>query len=143
MRKYEKSLGVGNSSGKIKDVGRKFGWAIGKREEANRLRDYLNIHIGTINMLLMQQGLEMLDVAAEQSDKNQEDLLNRLENSSKELREVRGDVQAQILAVKENNFMIRKLFRMVSGEVVAHVKALGEMVSKVWYNISNYHRRPS
>lgn len=135
-RKYEKSLGLGNLDSKVKDVGRKIGWGVGKKPDVDRLRDYLNIHIGTINMLLMQHGLEMLDVAARQTDRNQADLITKIENSSRELREVRGDAQAQLLAVRATNSMLHKLLWMVCGDNPTSFKALGDMVSKVWYAIS-------
>lgn len=77
----------------------------------------------------------MLDVAAEQRDKNQEDLKNNIEGSSRELRDVRGDLQAQALAVRENNSMIQKLSWIVGGDVVAPMKALYDMVAKVWYDL--------
>ena len=82
IQKYEESLGLGKSIGKIKDTGRKVQYAFGKNDEASKLRDYLNIHIGTINMLLVQQGLEMLDIASEQTSKNQEELRDKIEASS-------------------------------------------------------------
>lgn len=132
IRRYEKSLGLGQSIGRIKDAGRKVQYAFGKQEEANTLRNYLNIHIGTINMLLVRQGLEMLDVASERSDKNQDELRDRIEGSSRELREVRGNVEAQALAVRENNSIIQKLFWMVSGEIAAPLKSLSQTVAKVW-----------
>ena len=132
IQKYEKSLGLGKSVGRIKDAGRKLQYAFGKKDEADTLRNYLNIHIGIINMLLVTQGLEMLDVASEQTDKNQEELRDRIEGSSRELRVVKGNVEAQTLAVRENNSLIRKLFWMVSGEVAAPLKSLGQTVAKVW-----------
>ncbi len=132
IQKYEKSLGLGKSIGKIKDAGRKVQYAFGKKDEADTLRNYLNIHVGTINMLLVRQGLEMLDVASEQTDKNQEELRDRIEGSSRELREVKGNVEAQVLAVKENSSLIQKLFGMVSGEISAPLKSLGQTVAKVW-----------
>ena len=132
IKKYEKSLGLGKSVGKIKDAGKKVQYAFGKKDEADTLRTYLNMHIGTINMLLVRQGLEMLDVASEQTDKNQEELRDRIEGSSRELREVRGNVEAQALAVRENNSIIQKLFWMVSGELAAPLKSLSQTVAKVW-----------
>ena len=132
IQKYEKSLGLVNSIGKIKDAGRKVQYAFGKKDEANTLRSYLNIHIGTINMLLLQQGLELLDVASEQTDKNQEGLRDIIEVSSRELREVRGNVEAQTLAVRENKSITQKLFWMVSGEIAAPLRSLGRTVAKVW-----------
>ena len=132
IKRYEESLGLGKSVGKIKDAGRKVQYALGKKDEAGKLRNYLNIHIGTINMLLVQQGLEMLDVASEQTSKNQEELRDRIEASSKELREMRGNTEAQAFAVRENTSSIQKLFWMVSGEVAAPLKILTQTVAKVW-----------
>lgn len=132
IQKYEKSLGLGKSVGKVKEVGRKVQYAFGKKDEANRLRDRLSIHIGTINMLLLRQGLEVLDVGSEQTDENQKELRNRIEGSSRELREVRGNVEAQALATRENSSITQKLFWMVSGDIAAPLKSLSQTVAKLW-----------
>ena len=132
VQKYEKSLGLGRSVTKIRDAGRKVQYAFGKKDEATTLRSYLNIHIGTINMLMVRQSLEMLDVALEQTDKNSEELKERIEGSSRELREVRGNMEAQALAVRENNSIIQKLFWMVSSELAVPLKSLSQTVAKVW-----------
>lgn len=132
IQKYEKSFGLGKTLGKIKDAARKVQYGFKGNDEASRLRSYLNIHIGTINMLLVQQGLVMLDVASEQTEKNQEELMDMLEGSSRELREVSGNVEAQALAVRENKSIIQKLFWMVSGEIAAPLKSLNQTVAKVW-----------
>ena len=132
IQKYEKSLGPGKTAGRLKDAGRKIQYAFGKKDEVNTLRNYLNLHIGTINILLVRQGLEMLDIASEYIEKNQEELMDRIEFSSKELREVSGNVEAQALAVRENKSMIQKLFWMVSGEIAAPLKSLGQTVANVW-----------
>ena len=125
-------MGLGKSVDKVRDAGRKIQYALGKKDEANRLRNYLNLHIGTINMLILQNGLEKLDVASEQSNKNQEETRNGIEDCSKELSEVKGNVEAQVLAVRENNSMIQRLFGMVSGEIAAPLKTLSQTVAKVW-----------
>ena len=132
IQKYEKSLGLGKSVDKVRDTGRKIQYALGKKEEANRLRNYLNLHIGTINMLMLQNGLEKLDVASEQSNKNREETKKGIEGYSRELKEVKGSIEAQVLAVRENNSVIQKLFWMVSGEIAAPLKTLSQTVAKVW-----------
>lgn len=101
-------------------------------DEADRLRNYLNIHIGTINMLLVRHGLELLDLSSEQIYKNHQELRDGIEDSSRDLREVRGNVEAQALAFKENNSLIQKLFGMVSGEIAAPLNSLSQTVAKVW-----------
>lgn len=100
--------------------------------EANRLRHYLNLHIGTINTLMLQNGLERLDVASEQSERNQEETKDRIETCIRELKEVKGNVEAQVLAVRENDSITHKLFGMVSGEIAASLKTLSQTVAKVW-----------
>ena len=132
IKKYEKSLGLGKSVDKVRDAGRKIQFALGRKEEAHRLRSYLNVHIGTINILMLQNGLERLDVASEQSKNNQEETKNGIEGCSTELKEMKGNVEAQILVVRENNSMIQKLFGMLSGEIAAPLKTLSQTVAKVW-----------
>ncbi|KAK0506962.1 hypothetical protein JMJ35_010662 [Cladonia borealis] len=110
IEKYEESLGLEKSVGKVKDASRKVQYALGKKDEA---------------------GLEMLDIASERTSKNQEELRDRIEASSKELGEIRGNVEAQAFAVRENTSLIQKLFWMVSGEVAAPLKSLGQTVAKV------------
>lgn len=120
------------SNDKIKNAVTKVQFGFKEKTEANTLRNYLNIHIGTINMLLIRQGLETLDVVSECIDKNHEELRVRIEDSTKELREIRGNAQAQAFAVEENNSMLRKLFWMISGDFTAPLRALSQTVAKVW-----------
>ena len=132
IQKYEKSLGLGKSVDKVRDAGRKVQYALGKKDEAKRLRHYLNVHIGTINMFMLQNGLEKLDVASKQSEKNQEETKDGIEGCSRELKDVKGNIGAQILAVRENKSMIQKLLWIVSGEIAASLKTLSQTVAKVW-----------
>ena len=131
-QKYEKSLGLGKSINKIRDTGRKVQYTLEKKDEANKLRHYLILHIGTINMLMLQNGLERLDVASEQNRRNQEEIKDKFESCSRELKEVKGNVEAQVLAVRENKSIIYKLFWMVNDEIVAPLKTLSQTVAKVW-----------
>ena len=45
---------------------------------------------------------------------------------------MRGNTEAQALAVKENTSMLRKLFWMVSGEIAVPLRSLSQAVAKVW-----------
>ncbi len=132
IQKYDKNLGLGKSDDKIKNAARKVQFAFKEKDEAITLRNYLNIHIGTINMLLIRQGLEMLDIASESMDKNHKELRIRIEDSTRELREVKDNAEAQALAVKENSSMLRKLFWMVSSDLTTPLRTLSQTVAKVW-----------
>ena len=132
IQKYDKHLGVGEPNSKIKTAARKVQFAFKEKNEANALRNYLNIDIGTINMLLLRQGFEMLDLASESMDKNYEELRVKIEDSFRELKEVRGNAEAQTLAVKENRSMLRKLLWMVQRDYTIPLRALSQTVAKVW-----------
>ena len=53
MKRYERSLGRGNSAGKLKDVERKLSWGLsGQAATAEKLQRELNSYVGSINMAL-------------------------------------------------------------------------------------------
>ena len=85
IKKYEASLGLGPSRGKISNLETKIRWGLSKKDEALKLRNYLNIHIGSINMMLMAHGLEMLTMAADQSAQDRNDLVKRIEETQSAL----------------------------------------------------------
>lgn len=84
-------------------------------------------------MLLTERGLELLAVASEQTNRNQEELRDMIEGSSRELGEMKSDLKAQALAVRGNWSMIRKLLCMFSGEIEAPLKSLSQTVTKIWW----------
>ena len=133
MRKFDKSLGLGSSDGRLKDVGRKaqWGFGLGKKDEINRLRSYLNIHIGTINMQLTQQGFESISLEHEERQANHMALMNSMESSARQLLDVRGDVQAQSLAITETRSVIQTLLGLFSGDIAVPLRVMTEMVTKV------------
>ena len=128
IQKYEKSLGLGIPVNKISDAGRRVQYALGKKDEANRLRHYLNPHIGTINTVMLQNSLERLDVASEES----REAIYEIQSCSRELNEVKRNAEAQVLAIRENKSMMCKLLKMVNGEIAAPLKTLSQTVAKVW-----------
>lgn len=51
-RKYDRSLGLGNTAGKFKDAHMKIRWGLWKKEAVDELRVKVNAHVGSISMLL-------------------------------------------------------------------------------------------
>ena len=51
-RKYDESLGSGNTRGKVKDTQMKITWALGKKDDVNELRMKVNAYVGSISMLM-------------------------------------------------------------------------------------------
>jgi hypothetical protein len=136
VQKYEQSLGLWATGG-FKSTARKVEWAFRKKEDVRKLRDYLSLHVDSINMLLMSLGLEMLEVAKQQSVDDHLNLRELLQDSCKLTIAVRSDVRDQARVVQENNSMLTKLFGMVHGDIAAPLKMLASTVAKVWYGSFN------
>ncbi|SLM40482.1 hypothetical protein LPUS_11299 [Lasallia pustulata] len=132
VQKYEDSLGLGKSKGLFWDLEKKSKWALCKKEDVRRLRDYLSIHIGSINMMLMACGLEMLSVATTQATKDNMSVQKDLKDSQSTLLEVRDDTMAQKAMLKGNTTMLGRVFGTISGDVVPQLKALVDMATRVW-----------
>lgn len=131
IEKYHESLGVGKSAGKVKDAGKKIQYAFKTRKEADKLREYLKQHIYIINMSLTEYSVKLLAIASEERKENQEELRSRIEGSSKELREVRDNVEAQALNIRSNGSTLRNLLWTVTSEIAAPLKSLGQMVTNI------------
>ena len=84
IKKYDDTLGIAaqSSASRIKGVLRRVDWVWSKKDEIQKLQSYLNVHVGTINMLLLEHGLENLDVFSNQSEENQRDMQKSLENAN-------------------------------------------------------------
>lgn len=133
IEKYDKALGIWGGANPIKKTAGKLRWAFGEKDEIKKLQSYLNIHIGTINILLAEHGLEKMNLAFEKGELDQLHIRERLENTKSLMQWIKDSVVAQTAAVHINNSMLTKLFGMVSGEFGSSLKSLGEMVAKVWY----------
>ena len=131
IEKYHKSLGVGKSAGKVKDAGNKIQYAFKTRGEATKLREYLKQHVYIINMLLIEHGVELLAVAAEERKENQKELKSRMEGSSRQLGEVRGNVEAQAPLIRSIGSMLRNLLWTVTGEIAVPLKSLSQTVTNI------------
>jgi hypothetical protein len=133
IKKYDKSLGTWSQPGSLRSAADKVRWAFGQKNEIIKLQSYLNIHVGTINILLAEYGLEMINISSEKNEANQLHVRERLESTHQVIQWIRNSVSAQGFAIQTTSSMLSKLLEMVSGEVLTSLKSFGEMVSKVWY----------
>ncbi|KAH0562695.1 hypothetical protein GP486_002638 [Trichoglossum hirsutum] len=129
-QKYEGSLGLGKSNGKLKDLNKKILWRLHK-EEVRQLREKLNIHVGTVNMMLMAHGLEMLNTAAGQSKRYQSDIQKRLDDSCTSVEEIRTGTKTQETSIKDNKSMLTRLFGMIEGDMVPQLVYLTDTAKEL------------
>jgi hypothetical protein len=133
IRKLDKSLGVWKKNGVITNTTDKLKWSFGQKEEVCKLQSYLNIHVGTINILLAEHGLEKMDLASEQAVADQLQIRERLEDTRGIVNSIRGSLNAQALIVGTTQKMTTRLCEMIGGEFRTSWRSLGEMVAKVLY----------
>ena len=82
-------------------------------------------------MLLAQHNVELQAVASEERKRNQEELKDRMDGSSRELREVKGNVEAQAVVLQENSSLIGNLFQMVQCDIVAPMRSVSQTVTRL------------
>lgn len=136
IQKYDMALGIWGRANPIKKTADKLRWAFKEKDEIKKLQSYLNIHIGTINMLLAEHGLERMNLASDKGQLDQLHIRERLENTRSLMQWIKGSLIAQTAVVQNNSSMLTELFGMVSGELSGSLKSLREMVAKVWYEIT-------
>ena len=139
IQKYDKSLGVWGKEGVIKSTVDKLRWGFGQKEDIRKLQSYLNIHIGTINILLAEHGLEKMDLASDKAVAHQFHIRERLEITYNVIKTISGNLAMQILIVENTQDMLARLFEMISGEFRTSWRSLGDMVAKVlWVSSPTY-----
>jgi hypothetical protein len=132
IKKYDKTLGVWSKDGRLKGAAHKLGWMYGQKDEIRKLQSYLNVHVGTINILLAEHGLEIMSLASERVEADHMHIRERLDDTRAIINWIKDNVSAQALAVKFTNSMLSSLFDMITGEFRTTLKTLEAMVARVW-----------
>ncbi len=139
IKKYDSSLGVqatsacsADATGKMMGIWKRVDWAWSKKDEIRKLQGYLNIHLGVINMLLLQHGLEKLDIGSKQSEEAQRDMQKSFDHANAMMVQIEQHTRPQALAVQANNTILNRLLSVVRADVVMPLEALTSMVSRVW-----------
>ncbi|KAF2800861.1 hypothetical protein K505DRAFT_227706 [Melanomma pulvis-pyrius CBS 109.77] len=130
-RKYEKSLGIWNKVHIVKSTTNKLGWTFKQKDEIKRLQTYLNVHIGTINILLTEYGLEKMDMADRRAEADCARVRNQLQDTHIILEEVRRSLPDQALLLRNVHSMVRGIHKLVCGEMKSSLEHIGRMVRKV------------
>ncbi|OCL06463.1 hypothetical protein AOQ84DRAFT_410939 [Glonium stellatum] len=115
-RKYEKSLGLRTKSGVLRAAADKVEWAFRQKDEIQKLQSYLNVHVGIINLLLAEHGLEKMDLASQKTEEDQHRVYERLENTRSHLKTIKDNCLAQAVVIQSTNSMLARLLEMINGE---------------------------
>ncbi|KAK4210715.1 hypothetical protein QBC37DRAFT_485230 [Rhypophila decipiens] len=120
IKKYEVTLGPRASSSSIasssKAALRKIKF-INKGEDIDRLRKYLNVHLGTMNILLLEHGLQTMDVCSKALQDQCGSSQTSLRGIDNVVNSTATNVQSQTALVRSTHGILTSLYSMISGEV--------------------------
>lgn len=132
IRKYEKSLGLWRSGNAVKAAKDKLEWTFGHKDAVDKLQKYLNVHLGTINLMLAEYGLESMAIATDKATMGNLHIQERLDNTRTLIEGLGSSIEGQQLIIQNTNSMVTRLLNMVSGELRASWQSLVDMVARVW-----------
>ena len=132
IRKYEASLGLWSRSHTAKTVKDKLCWTFGEKGEVIKLRAYLSMHIETINNMLIQHGLERMDLLGKAAEEGTSQLQLQLDNTQKALATIQKDTAGQAIMLRKGQAMLGTLCKVVSGEIKSTLQQLSQAVTTVW-----------
>jgi hypothetical protein len=138
LKRYETSLGpsaTGSRSAWKAPVD-KVRFRFSGSDEVRRIQSYLSVHIGTLNMLLAEHGLETMNLAQEKTESEQLAIRERLDTTKGVLAQVRDSVTKQAAALYNATALLEQLYNLVSGEIRTSWKRLEDMVAGAWYVVT-------
>ena len=99
LRRYESSLGPRAIESSWKAPVDKIRFMVSQKDEIRKMQSYLSVHVGTLNMLLAECGLETMNIAQESVQVYQLDIKDRLETTKGVVTQVRDSVTKQAAAI--------------------------------------------
>lgn len=133
MKPYDSTLGIRARGKTLKSTIDKVWWGLGKKDEIQSLEKYLNIHIGTINILLAKHGLEKMDLAYSKAEADNMLIQEELKANRALIQNMGDSIADQAIAIQSSRSMLGDLFQMVCGELRTSWDYFGQMVTKTWY----------
>ena len=119
IQKYESTLGL-ETAMKTPAVWKKaVQWTI-LDDEITKLQHHLNVHVGTVNMMLITYGLAALDTIQDQSNAQQETL-----------QMISRGIQAHGAQLTENKTLVGQLYSVVIDTVVPSLQNLVNVAERV------------
>lgn len=131
IKKHESSLGTWSKTNGIQGVSEKLKWAFGKKEGLVKLQNYLNVHVGTISLLMAEYGIETLDLAVDRLDEHHLAVQERLDGTRRIIRGIEGNVAAQTVAVQTTQSMVTRLCNHLIGDASTSWKSFVNMITNV------------
>jgi len=132
IKKYETSLGGASTKHTLRTLPRRVQWQLSIKDECVKLRNYLNLHISTINTLLLEFSLETLDLHEKAAADNSNVVKELILQGEEKIGDVSRDLHSQTQLITRVNAAVETMIGTVA-EWSGSWKTLNEMVSRIWY----------
>jgi len=131
IRKYDSTLGEGQPVKRIKTTARKIQFQFSTKDECQKLQNYLNLHVCSINTLLLEYGLETIDLQGKANEENRIEIKTLILGVRSDLNRVSGDVEYQRQLTYRTQSSIEKMINKIT-EWSGPLRTLNQMVSRLW-----------
>lgn len=138
IQQYGKSLGEGSRPNSVKAVIDRIKFPLCHYDDVQRLQSYLSVHIGSINLLLAEYGLEKMKLAADKNEMEHLQIKETLEESNGILSRIQNGVVCQSLSVFKSISILEKVYKTLGGEVRTSLQSFGKMLEKIWYAFNTF-----
>ncbi|KAL9622042.1 MAG: hypothetical protein Q9160_003541 [Pyrenula sp. 1 TL-2023] len=132
IKRYERRLGTGGDDTFPGSTVQKLQWTFGKRNDVAKMRDYLSLHVGSINMQLSSASLERLQVLFNSTDSFQEEIKAELSQSRRIIAAFAASLNGQTLLFRTMLNATRRLGALLKDEVIASVQEILRAVARIW-----------
>lgn len=130
IRRYETSLGPECTKKSLQGQLDKIRFRFGQSDDIRKSQNYLSVHLGTINILLAEHGLETMMLASEEAESERLQIHQRLDDTQNLLRRVQDNISAQTATVLNGMSILAKVHSIVSGETQSSWASMKEIVAK-------------
>jgi hypothetical protein len=113
---------------KLGSAARRIQWTLTMRKEIQRLQNYLNLHVGIINVLLAEYCLENMKLDRLE---RQNQMKEMIETSQSTINRLGGNINMQSEMLQETYSRVEVLLRNVT-EWDVPLKSMADMTSQTW-----------
>ncbi|KAH5050890.1 hypothetical protein HBI37_198680 [Parastagonospora nodorum] len=131
IKKYETSLGPWSRAHAGKAAKDKLRWALGEKDDIRRLQTYLAIHLGTINTLLLEHGLEQMNLSEKKAEEDVLQTHRKLDAAHTALQNIQKDATGQAAILRTMQTTLGTLCNVVCGEVRTSLQNFTQVVNTV------------
>lgn len=132
-RNYDQSLGLRGGSSLVRRTKDKLRWSFAQKDDVERLQHYLNIHIGTINILLIEHGFERMEIARDTADAHNTQVRQQLTSSQSYLTKITNNISQQTAVWSNVQSAISGLPKLICGELKASWNVVERTIARIWY----------